>query len=72
MLPEGPYLYPTNIKSEQPEEVLLSELIREQVLLNTREEVPHSVAVKIDQIEEISANKKSSKSEFLSLNLTIA
>ena len=35
----------------------MSELIREQVLLNTREEVPHSVAVKIDRIEEIPLNK---------------
>ena len=58
LLPKGPYLYPTNIKSEQPEEILLSELIREQVLLNTREEVPHSVAVKIDRIEEIPLKKK--------------
>ncbi len=57
-LPKGPYLYPKNITSEQPEEILLSELIREQVLLNTREEVPHSVAVKIDRIEEISKNNK--------------
>ena len=57
-LPKGPYLYPVNVKSEQPEELLLSELIREQVLLNTREEVPHSVAVKIDRIEEMPINKK--------------
>ena len=37
---------------------MLSELIREQVLLNTREEVPHSVAVKIDRIEQIPLKKK--------------
>ncbi len=56
-LPQGPYLYPKNVTSEQPEEFLLSELIREQILLKTREEVPHSVAVKIDRIEEMPIKK---------------
>ena len=36
--------------SDQPEQLLLAELIREQVLQHTREEVPHSVAVQIDRI----------------------
>lgn len=53
-LPAGPSLYPTEMVCDQSEETLLSELIREQVLLHTREEVPHSVAVQIDKIEEIS------------------
>ncbi len=57
-LPLGPYLYPSNITSDQPEEILLSELIREQILLNTREEIPHSVAVKIDRVEEVPLGKK--------------
>ncbi len=51
-LPLGPQLYPSDMVSDQPERFLLSELIREQVLLHTREEVPHSVAVTIDRIEE--------------------
>ncbi len=49
-LPEGPHLYPPDAVSDQPEQLLLSELIREQVLTHTREEVPHSVAVMIDRI----------------------
>ena len=52
-LPKGPLLYPENIICDQPLEIILSELVREQVLLKTREEVPHSVAVKIEKIEEI-------------------
>ena len=52
MLPEGPFLYPPQDKSDLPEEVRLAELIREQVLLRTREEVPHSVEVEIAEIEE--------------------
>ena len=52
-LPNGPLLYPENIICDQPLQIILSELVREQVLLKTREEVPHSVAVKIEKIEEI-------------------
>jgi GTP-binding protein Era len=49
-LPQGPHLYPPDAVSDQPEQLLLAELIREQVLTHTREEVPHSVAVSIDRI----------------------
>ena len=52
-LPEGKPLYPKDTIVDQPIKVMLSELIREQVLLNTREEVPHSVAVKIEKMEYI-------------------
>ncbi|WP_392346521.1 GTPase Era [Parasynechococcus sp.] len=54
-LPLGPQLYPPEMVSDQPERVLLGELIREQVLLHTREEVPHSVAITIDRIEDLPA-----------------
>ena len=50
-LPEGNRLYPEDTIVDQPLKVILSELIREQVLLNTREEIPHSVAVKIERID---------------------
>ena len=61
-LPEGPCLYPSETVSDQSEETLLAELIREQVLHQTREEVPHSVAVQIERIvEENRAGKKSGK-----------
>ncbi len=62
-LPLGPQLYPSHMKSDQPEQILLAELIREQVLLKTREEIPHSVAVKIDRLEEITPDKKSKNSK---------
>ena len=56
-LPEGPKLYEEDILSDQPIDKILSDLVREQVLINTREEVPHSVAVKIEKIEEMRRNK---------------
>jgi GTP-binding protein Era len=52
LVPEGPFMYPPEEQSDQSLELRLAELIREQVLLRTREEVPHSVEVEIDEIEE--------------------
>jgi GTP-binding protein Era len=50
LMPEGPYLYPPEDHSDQSSEVLLAELIREQVLNRTREEIPHSVEVSVKEI----------------------
>lgn len=51
-LPEGPKYYPDDWITDHPERFIVAELIREQVLLNTQEEIPHSVAVDIDEISE--------------------
>ena len=52
LVPEGPFMYPPGELSDQSVELQVAELVREQVLLRTREEVPHSVEVEIDEIEE--------------------
>jgi GTPase len=52
LLPEGPYLYPPDERSDQALELQIAELVREQVLLRTREEVPHAVEVEVDELEE--------------------
>jgi GTPase len=52
LLPEGAFLYPPEDKSDVPERVRLAELIREQVLARTREEVPHAVEVEVEEMEE--------------------
>ena len=51
-LEEGPYYYPPDLVTDQPERFIIGELIREQILLLTREEIPHSVAVTVEKIEE--------------------
>jgi GTP-binding protein Era len=51
-LEPGPYYYPPDLVTDQPERFIMGELIREQILLQTREEVPHSVAITIDVVEE--------------------
>jgi GTP-binding protein Era len=52
MLPEGPFFFPPEDRSDQSEQVLLAELVREQVLRRTRQEVPHSVEVEVAEIDE--------------------
>jgi GTPase len=52
LLPEGPFYFPPEEISDQPEQVLLAELVREQVLRRTRQEVPHAVEVQVDELEE--------------------
>ena len=54
-LPEGPRYFPEDHVTDQPERFLAAELVREKVLLATRQEVPHSVAVTVDRWEETPA-----------------
>ncbi|HET8565420.1 MAG TPA: GTPase Era [Solirubrobacterales bacterium] len=51
LVPEGPYMYPSEDRSDQSSELLLAELIREQVLNRTRQEIPHSVEVSVLEVE---------------------
>lgn len=51
-LETGPYYYPPDLVTDQPERFIMGELIREQILLLTREEVPHSTAITIDKVME--------------------
>jgi GTP-binding protein Era len=51
-LQPGPFYYPPDLVTDQPERFIMGELIREQILLLTRQEVPHSVAIGIDLVEE--------------------
>jgi GTP-binding protein Era len=51
LLPEGPFYFEPQQHSDQPQEVVLAELIREQVLARTREEVPHAVEVELESID---------------------
>lgn len=50
-LPEGPKYYPDESVTDHPEQFVIAEFIREKVLKLTREEVPHSVMVDIEQLE---------------------
>jgi len=48
-LPEGDPYFPTDQVSDQNQEILVEEIIREKVLLGTRQEVPHAVAVRLEE-----------------------
>ena len=51
LLPEGPQYYPPDMTTDQPERVVVAEFIREKALLMTREEVPHSIAVEVQEMK---------------------
>lgn len=51
-LPEGEMLYPEDIVTEETMRDVTEEIIREKILLNTSDEIPHSVAVKVDRYQE--------------------
>ncbi len=50
LLPEGPSFYPDGEVTDEPEETLVAELIREAVLEGVRDELPHSIAVAVDEM----------------------
>jgi GTPase len=52
LLPEGPQYYPKETFTDQPREFLIAEIIREKALELTRQEIPHSIAVMIEEIVE--------------------
>ena len=51
-LPEGPLYYPDGVVTDQPDTFLAAELLREKLLAMAREELPHSLAVTVEEIEE--------------------
>ncbi|WP_341230433.1 GTPase Era [Nocardioides salarius] len=50
LLPEGPQLYPDGELSDAPEEAIVAELVREAALVGVRDELPHSIAVVVDEM----------------------
>jgi GTP-binding protein Era len=51
LLPRGPFYFAAGQRSDQVESVVLGELVREQVLARTREEVPHAVEVQVEAVQ---------------------
>ena len=51
-LPEGPLYYPDGVVTDQPDTFLAAELLREKLLAIAREELPHSLAVTVEEVEE--------------------
>ncbi len=49
-LPEGPQYYPDDMTSDQPDAIWVAELVREQLLAVTREELPHSIATRVTEL----------------------
>jgi len=56
-LPEGPQYFPEDQVTDHPEYFIVAELIREKILLLTRDEIPHSVAVVVDSMKRNDQDK---------------
>jgi GTP-binding protein Era len=66
-LPEGPRFYPDDVVTDQPESFLAAELVREQLLAVARDELPHSIAVTTEEVEE----RETASGPLLALNVVI-
>ena len=55
-MPEGPKYFPDDMITDQPERVLIAEIIREKALLNLRDEVPHGIGVEMLSIQKVGPN----------------
>jgi GTP-binding protein Era len=64
-LPLGPLYFPADMITDQPEKTIVSEIIREKILRNLEQEIPHGTAVSIDSM------KKSTESELIDIGATI-
>ena len=51
-LPQGEFLYPEDVVTEENLRSIVEEIVREKILINTSDEIPHSVAVKVDEYKE--------------------
>ena len=50
-LPEGPKYFPDDMITDQPERLIISDIVREKILLQTHDEIPHAIAVDVDEIK---------------------
>lgn len=57
LLPEGPKYFPDDMVTDQPERLVIAELVREKALLLTREEIPHAIAVEVEEMAARPNNK---------------
>lgn len=51
VLPEGPQYFPEDMITDQPERLIIADIVREKILLKTRDEVPHAIAVDVDEMK---------------------
>lgn len=50
-LPEGPKYFPDDMITDQPERLIISDIVREKILLQTHDEIPHAIAVDVDEVK---------------------
>ncbi len=62
LLPENPFFFPENIRSDQPREVWAAEIIRESAMIHLRQELPYTIAVQVTEWRDPEENSDGSQS----------
>lgn len=70
-LPEGPFLFPPEEATDTPLEIRVAEAIREQALKRTREELPHAIEVRVDEIERVEPADDSGTITYVQANIWV-
>ncbi|AJC69495.1 GTPase Era [Trueperella pyogenes] len=70
-MPPSPPLYPRDSITDESEETLIAELIREAALLGVRDELPHSIAVVVDELEERPRREGDSRPPILAIHASL-
>lgn len=70
-LPEGPKYFPDGMVSDQPETFMAAELVREQLLRVARDELPHSIAVTVEPLDDPDSDRHDNENGILRLSVTI-
>lgn len=71
ILPPSPFLFPPEDATDQPIEIRISELIREQALIRTRDELPHAIEVRVDEIERVEPADDSGTITYVTANMWV-
>src|SRR5690554_612513 len=71
LFPTGPQYYPEEMLTDQPESIIISDLIREGIINQTDQEVPHSVAVVVEEIKDRPVSKRGSSHLMIYIRATI-
>lgn len=71
LVPESPQLYPEGEITEESDDTLIAEFVREAALEGVRDELPHSIAVEVEEIIEREAKPESKRPPLLDIHVTI-
>jgi GTP-binding protein Era len=71
ILPKSPFLFPPEEATDQPVEIRIAELVREQALLRTHDELPHAIEVRVDEMERTHPADRTEPIEYIKAHIWV-